>query len=112
MTGSEVRARFPGETERIRAGEDIPRGVDGETWSELGQRVAAGLTDFAETLAARAGSASPSPTARPPGPASAYSCSCRSSTGGSSAGMANCAWAVLDEQAFGWRLIGWNLVAM
>jgi probable phosphoglycerate mutase len=111
LTGSEVRARFPGETERIRAGEDIPRGVDGETWSDLGQRVAAGLTDFAETLPPRG-----------LGVAVTHGAAARAGIGvllqlpfehwRILGGMANCAWAVLDEQAFGWRLMGWNLVAM
>ncbi len=50
LTGAEVRERFPGEAERIRAGEDIPRGIDGETWTALGERVAAALEDFAAGL--------------------------------------------------------------
>jgi probable phosphoglycerate mutase len=111
LTGAEVRARFPGETERIRAGEDIPRGIDGETWSELGERVAEALADFASTLPERG-----------LGVAVTHGAAARA---GISVllglpfehwrilgGLGNCAWAVLEQQSFGWRLGGWNLVAM
>jgi glucosyl-3-phosphoglycerate phosphatase len=111
LTGPEVRARFPEETEQIRAGQDIPRGVDGETWSGLGQRVAAALTDFAATLPPRG-----------LGVAVTHGAAARAGIGvllglpfdhwRILGGLTNCAWAVLDEQSFGWRLLGWNLVAM
>jgi probable phosphoglycerate mutase len=111
LTGAEVRERFPGESEQIRAGEDIPRGVDGETWRELGVRVAAGLRDFAASLPPRG-----------LGVAVTHGAAARAGIGVLLAlpfehwrilgGMTNCAWAVLDEQPFGWRLMGWNLVAM
>ena len=111
LTGAEVRARFPGETERIRAGEDIPRGIDGETWSELGQRVAAALADFASTLPAGG-----------LGVAVTHGAAARAGVGvllglpfehwRVLGGLGNCAWAVLEQQSFGWRLGGWNLVAM
>ena len=111
LTGAEVRERFPGEAERIRAGEDIPRGIDGETWTELGERVAAALRDFAAGL--------------PPqsvGVAVTHGAAARAGIAlllglpfGSwriLGGLHNCAWAVVEEQPFGWRLLGWNLVAM
>src|SRR5690242_1905495 len=111
MTGAEVRARFPGETERIRAGEDIPRGIDGETWSELGARVAAALADLADRLPDRS-----------VGVAVTHGAAARAGIGvllglpfeqwRVLGGLGNCAWAVLEEQSFGWRLAGWNLVAM
>ncbi|MDP9222028.1 MAG: histidine phosphatase family protein [Actinomycetota bacterium] len=111
LTGAEVRARFPGETERIRAGEDIPRGIDGETWSELGERVAAALADFASTLPERG-----------LGVAVTHGAAARAGIGvllglpfehwRILGGLGNCAWAVLEQQSFGWRLGGWNLVAM
>jgi broad specificity phosphatase PhoE len=111
LTGAEVRARFPGETERIRAGEDIPRGIDGETWSELGERVAAALADFASTLPERG-----------LGVAVTHGAAARAGIGvllglpfehwRILGGLGNCAWAVLEQQSFGWRLAGWNLVAM
>jgi glucosyl-3-phosphoglycerate phosphatase len=111
MTGAEVRARFPGETERIRAGEDIPRGVDGETWSELGDRVAAALWDFSVTLPVGG-----------LGVAVTHGAAARAGIGvllglpfehwRVLGGLTNCAWAVLERQSFGWRLTGWNLVAM
>ena len=111
LTGAEVRARFPGETERIRAGEDIPRGIDGETWSELGERVAAALADFASTLPERG-----------VGVAVTHGAAARAGIGvllglpfehwRILGGLGNCAWAVLEQQSFGWRLAGWNLVAM
>jgi broad specificity phosphatase PhoE len=111
LTGAEVRARFPGETERIRAGEDIPRGIDGETWSELGERVAAALADFSSTLPERG-----------VGVAVTHGAAARAGIGvllglpfehwRILGGLGNCAWAVLEQQSFGWRLAGWNLVAM
>jgi len=111
LTGPEVRARFPGETEQIRAGEDIRRGVDGETWSELGERVAAALGDFASGLPAHG-----------VGVAVTHGAAARAGIGvllglpfehwRVLGGLGNCAWAVLERQSFGWRLGGWNLVAM
>jgi glucosyl-3-phosphoglycerate phosphatase len=111
LTGAEVRARFPGETERIRAGEDIRRGIDGETWSELGERVAEALADFASTLPERG-----------LGVAITHGAAARAGIGvllglpfehwRILGGLGNCAWAVLEQQSFGWRLGGWNLVAM
>jgi probable phosphoglycerate mutase len=111
LTGAEVRARFPVEAEQIRAGEDIPRGVDGETWSELGERVAAALSDFASTVPVRG-----------LGVAVTHGAAARAGIGVMLGlpsehwrvlgGLGNCAWAVLEGQSFGWRLTGWNLVAM
>jgi glucosyl-3-phosphoglycerate phosphatase len=111
LTGAEVRARFPEETERVRVGEDIPRGVDGETWGELGARVAAGLRDLAVGLPAKS-----------VGVAVTHGAAARAGIGvllglpfeqwRVLGGLGNCAWAVVEEQSFGWRLVGWNLVAM
>jgi broad specificity phosphatase PhoE len=111
LTGAEVRARFPEETERVRAGEDIRRGVDGETWGELGTRVAAALGDLAAHLPDRS-----------VGVAVTHGAAARAGIGvllglpfeqwRVLGGLGNCAWAVLEEQSFGWRLAGWNLVAM
>jgi glucosyl-3-phosphoglycerate phosphatase len=111
LTGAEVRARFPEETERVRVGEDIRRGVDGETWGELGARVAAGLRDLAVGLPAKS-----------VGVAVTHGAAARAGIGvllglpfeqwRVLGGLGNCAWAVVEEQSFGWRLVGWNLVAM
>jgi glucosyl-3-phosphoglycerate phosphatase len=111
LTGAEVRARFPVEAEQIRAGEDIRRGIDGETWSGLGDRVAAALSDFATTLPVRG-----------VGVAVTHGAAARAGIGVMLGlpfehwrvlgGLGNCAWAVLERQSFGWRLSGWNLVAM
>ncbi len=111
LTGAEVRERFPEEAARIRAGEDIPRGIDGETWSALGERVAAGLSDFAAGLPPRA-----------VGVAVTHGAAARAgiavllglpfSSWRILGGLHNCAWAVVEEQSFGWRLLGWNQVAM
>jgi probable phosphoglycerate mutase len=111
LTGAEVRARFPQETERVRAGEDIRRGVDGETWGELGARVAAALRDLASGLPEKS-----------VGVAVTHGAAARAGIGvllglpfeqwRVLGGLGNCAWAVLEEQSFGWRLVGWNLVAM
>ncbi len=110
LTGSEVRSRFPAETERIRRGEDIPRGGDGETWAMLGERVAAALSSFAESLPAGA-----------VGVAVTHGAATRAGLGvllglpyehwrvlGS---LHNCSWAVVSREPAGWRLDGWNLSA-
>jgi glucosyl-3-phosphoglycerate phosphatase len=111
LTGAEVRARFPVEAEQIRAGEDIRRGIDGETWSGLGERVAAALSDFATTLPVRG-----------VGVVVTHGAAARAGIGVMLGlpfehwrvlgGLGNCAWAVLEWQSFGWRLSGWNLVAL
>jgi broad specificity phosphatase PhoE len=110
LTGAEVRARFPAETEAIRQGEDVPRGGTGETWQALGARVAAALRDFSDTLPDRG-----------VGVVVTHGAAARAGLGvvlglpyqhwrvlGS---LHNCAWAVLSCDPAGWRLDGWNHTA-
>jgi broad specificity phosphatase PhoE len=95
----------------VRAGEDIRRGVDGETWGELGARVAAALRNLASGLPEKS-----------VGVAVTHGAAARAGIGvllglpfeqwRVLGGLGNCAWAVVEEQSFGWRLVGWNLVAM
>jgi glucosyl-3-phosphoglycerate phosphatase len=110
LTGAEVRVRFPEESEAIRRGDDVRRGITGETWTALGTRVAAGLRDFAATLPDRG-----------VGVAVTHGAAARAGLGvvlglpyehwrvlGS---LHNCAWAVLSCDPGGWRLEGWNHTA-
>jgi broad specificity phosphatase PhoE len=110
LTGAEVQARYPEENALIKAGEDLPRGGDGETWTELGKRVSESLQDLAAMLPDGA-----------VGVAVTHGAATRAGLGvllglpfehwrvlGS---LHNCCWAVVSCDPRGWRLDGWNLSA-
>ena len=112
LVGEEVDRADPELSRRLRAGEDVRRSATGESPSEVGERMAAVLTDLAESvpdrstvvaathgLAGRVGSASlvgmPQQHWRLLG------------------GLNNCAWVSIDRHRSGryWRIEQYNVTA-
>lgn len=109
LTADEVRARFGEVQRRIDAGEDLPRGVTGETVSDVAARVTAGAQDVIAGMA-------PGETVVVAGHGFSGRVLCASLTGvpqaiaqASLRGLDNCHWAVLLQHGESWRITGWNL---
>lgn len=111
MTAGDVAEQFPDEQAAIAAGEDLPRGIDGETVAQVAARASAGAADFAQSLAdgeigvlVTHGVAARALVADLVGID-------QHTAWLSIAGLHNCAWAELREYPRGWRVAGWNLHA-
>ena len=111
MTNAEVAAQYPEERAAVLRGEDIRRGVDGESMGDVLERVRAGLADLTEAM-------------------TAGECVIVSTHGAAARAVAaalldldlqvawrilgafgNCHWAELEEGRHGWRLLSWNVSA-
>jgi glucosyl-3-phosphoglycerate phosphatase len=107
LSRAEVDEKFPEERQRMAAGEDVRRGVDGETMAEVADRAgaalerAAALTDGGRTVIVVAHGLSLRVGA------------CRflgvtAEHWNVFGGLSNCAWIVLEEGYRGWRFTEWN----
>ena len=111
MNNAEVAAQFPEERAAVLRGEDIRRGIDGESMGDVLVRVSAGLDDLIAEME--------------PG-----ECVVVSTHGAAARAVAaalldldlqvawrilgafgNCHWAELEEGKHGWRLLTWNVSA-
>ncbi len=111
LTNEEVRARFPEERARHDRGEDFPRGVDGESISDVAKRVREALHDLVGSMAPGetvvvathgvAGRAIVAELLELPQDVAWQRL----------AGMSNCHWAEVVEGGNGWRLAAWNASA-
>ena len=108
MTAGDVAEQFPEEQAALAAGEDLPRGVHGETLSQLGERVRAAVDDLLLELApgqnavvATHGVAGRAVVASLVGLSQHEAWT-------SIAGLHNCHWAELREDKKGWRIVAWN----
>jgi broad specificity phosphatase PhoE len=111
MTAGDVAEQFPVEQAALQAGEDIHRGVHGESLSQVAQRTAAAVEALLRDLA--------------PGECAViatHGVAGRSIVAGlvgldqhtawqSFAGLHNCHWAQLHEYARAWRIVAWNVGA-
>jgi broad specificity phosphatase PhoE len=111
MTAGDVAERFPEDQAALAAGEDIQRGVDGESLGQVGKRTRAAVDDLLADL--------------PPGQCAViatHGVSGRAivaslvgldqhSAWQSIAGLHNCHWAELHEYVGGWRIVTWNVGA-
>jgi probable phosphoglycerate mutase len=111
LTAQEVLTRYPDERERHFRGEDFPRGVDGESLSDVTTRVRAALDDLLADL----------------GPGETAVVATHGVTGRLVTaalvdldvatawrvlgGFGNCHWAELVEAPAGWRIATWNASA-
>ena len=108
MTAGDVAEQYPDEQQALARGEDLPRGVDGETVAQVVLRGRAALQDVIAGL----------------GPAkcavvATHGVTARSITADlvgidqhtawmTLSGLHNCHWAELHEGRFGWRIVAWN----
>ncbi len=109
--GSEVRAEYPEDMDRLLRGEDFARGGHGETLAEVAARVRAAADDVVAATA-------PGETAVVATHGVAGRALVASLTGiplhtawRALAGLANCHWAELVQEGAGWRVRTWNASA-
>jgi broad specificity phosphatase PhoE len=109
MTAGDVAEQFPVEQAALMAGEDIPRGVHGESMGQVAARTRAAVEDVLADL--------------PPGDCAVlttHGVAGRTVVAGmvgldqhaawqSFAGLHNCHWAELHEYARAWRIVAWNV---
>ena len=109
MTAGDVADQFPVEQAALLAGEDIHRGVHGESLGQVAERTRAAVDDLLEEL--------------PPGECAViatHGVAGRSVVAGligldqytawqSFGGLHNCHWAEVREDTRGWRMVAWNV---
>jgi broad specificity phosphatase PhoE len=108
LSRAEVNEKFPDERRRIDAGEDVRRGIDGETVAEVAERSAAAL----ERAAVRTDTGGGTVIVVAHG-LSLRVGACRFLGVAPQhwrvfGGLSNCAWVVLEEGRQGWRFTEWN----
>jgi probable phosphoglycerate mutase len=110
-TAAEVHAQFPEERLRHLRGEDFKRGVDGESLSDVAQRVRAALDDLLDTLPAgeTAVVATHGVTGRVV--IAELVDLDRLTAWRVLGGFGNCHWAEVVEGEWGWRIQAWNASA-
>jgi glucosyl-3-phosphoglycerate phosphatase len=111
MTAGDVAEQFPQEQAALAAGEDLPRGIHGETLSQVAARVRAAVDDLLAELG-------PGQTAVVATHGVAGRAVVASMVGLSQheawmaiGGLHNCHWAELREDNRGWRMVAWNVGA-
>jgi broad specificity phosphatase PhoE len=111
MTAGDVAEQFPLEQAALQAGEDIQRGVHGESLGQVAERTRAAVEDLLTDLA--------------PGECAViatHGVAGRTVVAGlvgldqhtawqSFAGLNNCHWAQVHEYARAWRIVAWNVGA-
>jgi broad specificity phosphatase PhoE len=111
LTAEEVLTQYPQERERHFRGEDFPRGVDGESLSDVTARVRAALDDLLDRLGQgeTAVVATHGVTGRVV--AAALVGLDVATVWRVLGGFGNCHWAELVEGPGGWRISAWNTSA-
>jgi broad specificity phosphatase PhoE len=112
MTAGDVAEQFPEAQAALAAGEDIQRGVDGESLGQVAERTRAAVDDLLADLApehcaviATHGVAGRAIVASLVGLDQHLAWQ-------SIAGLGNCHWAELSEYTAGWRIVSWNVGAV
>lgn len=108
MTVGDVAEQFPAEQAALRAGEDIQRGVHGESLSQVAERTQAAVAGILTNLGtgecavvATHGVAARAVVASLVGLDQHLAWQCF-------AGLQNCHWAEVHEYANAWRIVAWN----
>jgi broad specificity phosphatase PhoE len=108
MTAGDVAEQFPEEQAALEAGEDIRRGVDGESLGQVASRARAAVDELLADLAP--GGCAVIATHGVSGRAVVASLVGldQNLAWQSIAGLHNCHWAELREYSTGWRIVAWN----
>jgi len=111
MTAGDVAEQYPEEQAALAAGEDIQRGVDGESLGQVAERTRAAADEILSSLAP--GKCAVIATHGVSGRAVVASLVGMDQhlAWQSIAGLHNCHWAELGEYAGGWRIAAWNVGA-
>jgi glucosyl-3-phosphoglycerate phosphatase len=108
MTAGDVAEQFPLEQAALQAGEDIQRGVHGESLGQVAERTGAAVADLLADLAP--GECAVIVTHGVAGRAVVASLVGldQHTAWQSFAGLQNCHWAEVHEYATAWRIVAWN----
>jgi glucosyl-3-phosphoglycerate phosphatase len=111
MSAGDVAARYPADQEALARGEDLPRGVDGETVAQVVARGRAAFEELLDDLGA--GECAVVATHGVAGRAMAASLVGLDQHQAwlSLGGLFNAHWAELREGRLGWRITAWNVGA-
>jgi len=111
MTAGDVTEQFPAEQAALRAGEDIRRGVHGESLAQVAERTRAAVDEVLTDLPA--GECAVIATHGVAGRAIVSSMVGldQQQSWQVIAGLGNCHWAELREYARAWRIVAWNVGA-
>ena len=111
MTAGDVAEQFPAEQAALRAGEDIQRGVHGESLAQVAERTRAAADELLAELAP--GECAVMATHGVAGRAVVSSLVGldQQLSWQAFAGLHNCHWAELREYARAWRILAWNVGA-
>ncbi len=109
MTAGDVAEQFPEEQAALMAGEDIQRGIDGESLGQVAERARAAVDEMLPRLAP--GECAVIATHGVSGRAIVASLVDLDQhlAWQSIGGLHNCHWAELREYAGGWRIAAWNV---
>ena len=109
MTAGDVAEQFPEEQAALMAGEDIQRGIDGESLGQVAERARAAIDEMLPSLAP--GECAVIATHGVSGRAIVASLVDldQHQAWQSIGGLRNCHWAELREYAGGWRIAAWNV---
>ena len=109
MTAGDVAEQFPEAQAALAAGDDIARGVDGESLGQVAERTRAAVDELLADLAP--GLCAVIATHGVSGRAVVASLVGMDQhlAWQSFAGLHNCHWAMLSEYAAGWRIEAWNV---
>ena len=109
MTAGDVAEQFPEAQAALAAGEDIRRGVDGESLGQVAERTRAAVDELLADVAP--GDCAVIATHGVAGRAIVASLVGMDQhlAWQSIAGLHNCHWAELGEYAAGWRIVAWNV---
>jgi broad specificity phosphatase PhoE len=109
MTAGDVAEQFPDEQAALTAGEDIQRGVHGESLGQVAKRIRAAVDELLVDLAP--GECAVIVTHGVSGRAIVSSMVGldQHAAWQSIAGLHNCHWAELGEYASSWRIVAWNV---
>jgi len=109
MTAGDVTEQFPAEQAALRAGEDIQRGVHGESLAQVAERTRAAVDEVLTDLPA--GECAVIATHGVAGRAIVSSMVGldQQQSWQVIAGLHNCHWAELREYARAWRIVAWNV---
>jgi glucosyl-3-phosphoglycerate phosphatase len=111
MTAGDVAEQYPEERAALAAGEDLPRGIHGETVTQVAERAQAAVDELLESLGP--GQCAVIATHGVSGRALVASLVGldQHQAWMAIAGLKNCHWADVQEYDRGWRIVAWNLGA-
>jgi broad specificity phosphatase PhoE len=109
MTAGDVAEQFPAEQAALLAGEDIQRGVHGESMAQVAERTRAAVDELLVELApGECGVVATHGVAARTVVASLVGLD-QHTAWRSIAGLHNCHWAQLREYRSAWRIVAWNV---